>query len=138
MPFALIIYNVQKLQYIVVIDQNFTARYLHSISEPWVKMDNINSATTVPVATSAKECFVGPSQDEIEKDKPSWGSSKTISTMHMQYNDTKKRKFDTDNRSTTSPTISTSHDTFSHAVGTFLSSGCCCIENVLPSQFVKD
>jgi ectoine hydroxylase-related dioxygenase (phytanoyl-CoA dioxygenase family) len=103
-------------------------------------------------ATSMQECFVGPNSDERLNGKPYWGSTKKASNKRRRIDDSNgTRDHDLATDTTTEASIqripSSSTDpindtqitspTFSNAIKTFLSSGCCIIRNVLPKDFVS-
>jgi ectoine hydroxylase-related dioxygenase (phytanoyl-CoA dioxygenase family) len=81
-----------------------------------------------PVAKTPEKCVVGPKDDERVTNLPSWHSSAESSSCI--YSHKRKRSDAAANPSST--------DSFSHAVKTFLSSGCCVIPDVLPQKFISD
>lgn len=93
-------------------------------------------------ATCLNECIVGPNSKEREDGSSCWGSidvtkrsSSNIVNAPSTLTSTPtilKRKRD-DFRG--NPTKD--NDTFTHAIQTFHSSGCCVIPNVLPSKFIS-
>jgi ectoine hydroxylase-related dioxygenase (phytanoyl-CoA dioxygenase family) len=87
-----------------------------------------------PVAKTAKQCQVGPNSKERAKDQPSWHSKSFQDSSSSSIYQSNIRKRNRDG----SPAKSNSTDTFGHAIGTFLSSGCCVIEDALSQNFVKN
>jgi len=110
-----------------------------------------------PVATNPEECIIGPNIEERLDGAPSWGNSSNEQGSKMMNNNGRKRKQCSqdavdhldDGETNASGSISkiedskkddkipTKSSTFNQGVGTFLSSGCCIIPNVLPPSFVS-
>jgi len=81
-------------------------------------------------ATLLESCFVGPTSEERQKGGMRWGDEKLIKRR-------RNNNVDTSQPTGSSPTNAPTSSTFSNAMQTFLSSGCCIIPDVLPEYFVS-
>lgn len=83
-------------------------------------------------AMDIKDCTVGPNTAERIKGQPFWGSAGNRKRKRNVNDST-----DTNNGDKISSKRFQASDTFSDAMETFLSSGCCIIPDVLPKKFVE-
>ena len=91
-----------------------------------------------PVAKSPKDCVVGPTIKERASNEP-WRpfSSSNISSRKRQRDDSSSSATATTTTTTSSDDDDSESTSFDKAIGTFLSSGCCVIPDVLPKEFVN-
>lgn len=80
--------------------------------------------------TSLQDCIVGPSLEERQSQQP-WGTF--LSSTNIDSNDQQKeaKKSRLDQQITTS-------STFSKAISTFLTQGCCVIPDCLPKEYITN